>query len=312
MTDTPAIPRETLRALALDTTGASAVGIVRPGPVDDEAVEVRRRWIDDGCHGSMDYLTRYDDVRRDPRLLLDGAATLVVALFDYANGGMPAGLPAIAEYALGTDYHTELRRRMGRLAEALVSARGGDTRITVDTAPMRERYWAVRAGLGVTGVHNQLIRPGHGAHYFIASLLWTGRFDGPDDTPLTGDCGRCMACVRACPAGALTPDGRLDARRCLSYLTIESRSPLPDGMTTGGRLFGCDACRLACPHERTDERTAIDAFRARPDILTLDRDAWTAMSPSRFRSIFADSAVLRARLPKLLDTLAHLGPDSAK
>ena len=299
--------------MAAGLTGASAVGIVRPSEVDEGALKIRARWIEDGCHATMDYLTRYDEVRRDPRLLLDGAATMIIGLFDYSNGGMSGDRPLIAEYALGTDYHTEVRRRLGILGDELTRRAGGACRAVVDTAPLRERYWAARAGLGIIGLNTQLIRPGHGSHYFIGTLLWTGDFDGPDDLPLADPtkpgCDRCGRCVRACPAGALDGNGRLDARRCLSFLTIESREPLPEGFTGGGRIFGCDECRLACPLENRDERTDIEAFSARPEVVRLTAEDWLTMTPERFSSLFRDSAVKRAKLDRLKSIVQIQKPD---
>lgn len=284
------IDKEVLRRMALELTGADFVGIVRPAEVDDEAERIREQWLKAGRHASMDYLERYPDVRHDPRLLLDGAQTMILALFNYANGGMTP--PLIAEYALGRDYHLEVKERLTRLGKAL----GGNFRAVVDTAPLRERYWAARAGLGVIGLNNQLIVPGHGAHFFIGTLLWTGNFSGDDDQALgETECTKCGRCVRACPGKALDGHGGLDARRCLSYLTIESREPIPADIDAGGRLFGCDVCRLVCPMENRSDRTRIEAFAARPDVVALTVEDFAEMTPERFSGLFSGSAVKRAR-----------------
>jgi len=310
MTDTqPAI--DNVRRMVLDATGADAVGIIEAKPVDAAANALYHDWIADGCHAGMNYLDRYHDVRNDPRMLLDGARTMIIALFSFANPEAAAtmrreGRPYIAEYALGDDYHDVLKRRMSACGAALTGRYGGRVRVMVDTAPLRERYWAARAGLGVIGLNNYLIVPGRGAHFFIATLLWTGTVEGRYDTPLPGDCGRCGRCIQACPMGAISPDGRIDARRCLSYLTIESRDPLPDGMTTHGVIFGCDTCRTVCPHENRGEHTAIGEFAPRHAILSLDRDTWQNMSADDYRTIFRHSAIRRASLDKLKDTIDRL------
>ena len=303
------IEKENLRAMAIALSGASAAGIVRPVEVSDAAVSIRSKWIEDGCHAGMDYLTKYDEVRRDPRLLLDGAATMIVGLFDYSNGGMD-GTPRIAEYALGRDYHLEVRARLETFGRRLSEEFGGEFRVVVDTAPLRERYWAVRSGLGVIGLNAQLIRPGHGSHYFIGTLLWTGQFEGEEDSQMSAPdvvgCDRCGRCVRACPVGALDGSGRLDARKCLSFLTIESREPLPAGTPLGDRLFGCDTCRLVCPHENHEDRTPIEAFKAREATLELTEDDWLTMTPERFRELFRDSAVKRTKLDRLRAIVEYL------
>ncbi len=304
------ITRQKLKQLTTTVSGATVAGVALVEPVDGKSRRIRRDWIAAGCHGSMEYLEKYDNVRDNPALLLDGAQTIVMAAFSFANPRAAAemeqsGEPLIAEYALGADYHTEVRRRLEAVAERLRADYGGETRVCVDTAPLRERYWAAKAGLGYIGVNNYLIIPGHGLHFVLGALLWTGRVaDGPD-TPCDGDCGRCGACVRACPTGAISPDGRIDARRCLSYLTIESREPLPEGIERGRRLFGCDTCRRVCPHEPADPpRTDIEAFVARSEVTSLTARDWLTMTPSHFKRLFRDSAIRRARLERLRGFLA--------
>lgn len=253
----------------------------------------------------MSYLERYDTVRDNPSLLLDGARTLIVSAFSFGNRAAVAnieqsGIPRISEYALGADYHIELRRQLRPAAKAIENTFGGRTRVCIDTAPLRERYWAARAGLGFIGVNNHLIIPGMGAHFFLATILWTGITSDGSDTPCLRSCGSCGRCVEACPARAISPDGRLDARRCLSYLTIESRDPLPPDVDLGGRLFGCDTCRRVCPHEPADyPDTTVTAFAPRPQTTTLTADDWRAMTPERFRQLFGDSPLARTSLPRL-------------
>lgn len=308
----PGITRDILKDIVLSCSGASFVGVAEVRPVSAEAVDIRRRWLADGCQGEMKYLERYEEVRNDPALLLEGTRTIVMAAFSYANPGAVEemeknGAPVISEYALGTDYHIEIRRRLKEAAKQLVARYGGECRICVDTAPLRERYWARQAGLGFIGVNNYLCIPGAGAHFCLGALLWTGQPEDGYDSPFEGGCGKCGRCVRACPVGALSADGRLDARKCLSYLTIESREDLPAEVRPGNSLFGCDRCRRACPHEPSRPAPSnIEGLAARPEIISLTYNDWEEMTEERFKKLFKDSPLRRAGLPKLLSTLRRL------
>lgn len=295
------IDKDTLRTIVARSSGATVVGFARAGKVGKDAVSRYRSWIADGCHADMCYLERYDEVRHNPRLLLSGATTIIMTAFSYANPKAVVameenGAPLIAEYALGQDYHDVLKRRLEIAASELKERFGGETRVCVDTAPLRERYWAQQAGLGYIGVNNYLIVPGQGAHFVLGAILWTGAPADGFDEPCNMSCGECGECARSCPTGALSESGRLDARRCLSFLTIESREPLPEGIDAGRRLYGCDTCRRVCPHQRTVvERTAIEEFVARQEVVSLTAEDWREMPAERFRELFRHSAVWRGR-----------------
>ncbi|MDE7389160.1 MAG: DUF1730 domain-containing protein, partial [Muribaculaceae bacterium] len=216
----------TVRRLAAEV-GAVACGVAEAAPVSPEAIEIYSRWIADGRHADMDYMTRYPDVRSDPRLLLEGARSLIVCAFSYFTDE-PFGLP-VALYARGRDYHEVVRERLSALASRLTETYGGTTRVCVDTAPLRERHWAIRAGIGIQGLNNQIIVPGAGSYVFLGTILWTQPLE-PTPPLSAAHCGRCGRCVEACPAKALSADGSaLDARRCLSYLTIEHSGAFPAG-----------------------------------------------------------------------------------
>ncbi len=230
--------------------GAYACGVVCALPVAEEVVARYEGWLADGNAGNMDYLRRYGEVRRDPRLLLDGegAHTLIVTLFAYQDDvHLAAGVPYIAHYALGQDYHDVLRRRLKAVVGKIRPRFGGKWRVCVDSAPLMERYWAARAGLGVIGDNGCLIVPGVGANFFIATIVTTAQLPTDDPVEDTPHCLGCGRCVRACPTGALHSDGSVDARRCISYLTIESHDDIPADIPTGNSLYGCDVCRRACP-----------------------------------------------------------------
>lgn len=320
--------------------GAYACGVVRAMPVTAEAVARYEEWLADGNAGNMDYLGRYGEVRRDPRLLLDGegARTLIVTLFAYQDNVHPAeGVPYIAHYALGQDYHDVLRRRLKTVIGQLRPRFGGKWRVCVDSAPLMERYWAARAGLGVIGDNGCLIVPGVGANFFIATIVTTAQMPTDDPVEGTSHCLGCGRCVRACPTGALRGDGSVDARRCISYLTIESHDDIPADIPTGNTLYGCDVCRRACPlaccktdigqgrqlghseHSENSESsehsavstsgkfaetmTVLPEFTPDSRLLSMTVADWRALDDEGYAALIAHSAMRRVSLDKLRSTL---------
>lgn len=291
------------------SAGAIAWGVAAAMPVDDEAWERRNRWIAGGCNAGMDYLDRYPDVRRDPRNLLEGARSIIVAAFSYyPSQRQHPSAPQFAWYAYGRDYHEVLRTRLQQAADTIAAIRPGATfRICVDTAPVMERYWAVKAGVGFIGRNAQLIVPGHGSACFLGEIV--------TDIPLTPSApctlacpDGCDLCIRACPGHALSPDTRsVDARRCLSYLTIEHRGPLPEGAPhPGRRIYGCDTCQTVCPFNRHSQPTAIPEFAPSPALLSITDADIAALTPEAFSTLFRHSAIKRAKLAGLLRNLAAL------
>ncbi len=269
-------------------------------PVSDSAEQAYARWVALGKHHTMQYCARYAEVRNDPRLLLDGCRTIISTAWAYPR----VDDSLIASYALVHDYHVVLRQRLEDVAAILVDQWGGSTRVVVDTAPMRERYWATRAGVGYIGVNNMLIVPGVGSYVFLAELLWTGRAEA--DEPCALDCGSCQACVRSCPGGALAGDGTVDARKCLSCLTIECSDPLPQGMLLPA-MYGCDICQKVCPHNRhAAEQPTIFEHDAAIDEIT--PDTVMTMTSSHYRRLVSCSAMRRARLTMLQRNAQALMP----
>lgn len=292
------------------SSGAAAWRVARCGTVSDKADADFRSWLAEGCNASMAWLADKAEMRRDPSLLLEGASSVIVAAFPYRpSGPMPRPRMAISLYALGRDYHEVLRERLMPVAVAIDDACGSQSRICVDSAPLRERYWAVQAGLGHIGRNNLLIVPGLGSMLFLGSILTTAEIE--PDAPLSPDghpCAACDApCVSACPARAIRPDSTVDARRCLAYLTIEHRGPLPDSTDLHGRVFGCDACALACPHNRQPlpPGQPLPDFAPLPETMSLDANELTTMSRRAFARRFAHSPLSRARVQTLLRNLHH-------
>lgn len=265
------------------------------GPVSPEAERQLCSWLAAGRHASMAYMENHAELRHDPRLLLDGARTLIAVAFPYFTDE-PVGLP-VSLYARGRDYHEVIRERLMPVAASMP----GQSRVCVDSAPLRERYWATRAGLGAIGRNNQLIIPGVGSYAFLGFILSTEQFDFEPKPQLPDPCGECRRCIDACPGRCLSPDGRaLDARTCESYLTIEHRGDLRGPVHT---LAGCDICQRVCPHNRTPRPTSVADFHPSAEFAALTPADLPDLTPSRFRKLFRHSPLNRLRLPQLLRNL---------
>lgn len=255
----------------LRRVGACAFGVATADEVPPEVKERYERWLATGQEAGMGYMHNHMDLRCDPRKLLDGCRSVICVAFSYAVGPVrDSRLPVISEYALLPDYHDWVKRRVRESGVGeLLGAENQGWRICVDSAPVAERYWAWRAGLGIIGDNGMLIVPGVGSKVILAEILTTAEL--PAGNPMEGDCGHCGRCHNACPAGALGEEGIIDCNRCLSYLSIEHKGEWEDERhlsvmhTEAGRntLFGCDRCVSVCPHNRTDARsieTVLDAI----------------------------------------------------
>ncbi len=284
--------KEVVRALILGA-GAARVGFARCHDVDLSAFD---RWVGAGMHGSLDYMARNRHMRLNPAGLLEGCRTVISIAFPYFRAGQLRS-PLFADYALGDDYHEALRGRLEGVCEALRKlVPGSQTRICVDSAPILERSWAVEAGVGFIGLNRQLIVPGVGSKVFLCEILWTAEL--PPDAPCTECCVGCGKCVRSCPAGALSGEG-VDARRCLSALSVEHRGELPEGTRFHGRICGCDICQDVCPHNATPPAHVIPEFEPRAAVVELTDADIAAMDAETFARIFRHSAVKRLKLAGL-------------
>lgn len=279
----------------LREAGVYKSGIAPVAPVDSGVAAEYDRWIAEGRNASMGYLEKYMDIRSNPELLLPGARSIISCAFNYYHGRQTSPLEW-ASYALGDDYHEVVRERLGRVAAIISERCGSECRVCVDTAPIFERYWAVRAGIGFVGLNRQLIIPGAGSHFFLGEILTTLPLEY--DSPCTDSCGSCGRCMKACPGQALASEG-LDARRCLSYLTIEHRGELPDTARLGRHVYGCDRCQDVCPHNANAPLSEIEEFRPRKQILNLTASDILGMNQQQFSTLFRHSAIKRTKLTGL-------------
>ena len=276
--------------------GFSACGFAKAEPVSEEMAAVLDRWTASGYHAEMGYMERNRDLRLDPTQLVPGCRTLiVVALNYYPKQILPREGYQIAYYAYGKDYHRVVKDKLHQLLSYVRTlAPEVEGRAFCDTAPLLERYWAVKAGLGFVGLNRQLIIPGKGSYFFLGVLAVNMDLESePHDMPLS--CGGCKRCLLACPTGALTRDG-IDCRRCLSYLTIEHRGPIPEEMAhkLGRRIYGCDTCQQVCPHNKNAESTEETAFDMSAEVAALTSEDWREMSAERYKALFKHSAMERA------------------
>ena len=281
-----------------DRAGFARVGIARADRLAPEARQLDA-WLDGERHGQMSWMAATAEVRKDPRhpAMLRGAQSVVVLAAPYlptttVEGPSPG---RVAKYALGRDYHAVLHRKARRVWR-LLTERGYATRVAVDSKPVLERAWAERAGVGFVGKNCCLIVPGIGSHVFLACLVTTAPLDA--DTPIERRCGGCSLCLEACPTKAFTEPRSLDARRCIAYLTIEHRGPIPGEHRSaiGPWLFGCDVCQDVCPYNQTArDATRFDAFEVSERWDGTDAAALLAMDEESFRAWASGSAVKRAR-----------------
>ena len=263
-----------------------------------------RDWLAAGKHGSMTWLERTPERRCDPRQVLPACHSVISLALNYFPGDSPLpdahpGGYRIARYAWNDDYHDLIDQRLRVLDEKLQSL-GGVQKPYADTGPVLERDFASDAGLGWNGKSTVQIHPRLGTWFFLAEILTTLEL-APDD-PLGDHCGKCTRCITACPTQAITAPHQLDARRCISYLTIEHHGPIPLELRAaiGDRIYGCDACLDACPWNRFAQQSRELTFHARPAIFENRLRDFLALDDAAFRALFAKSPIKRLKRPRFL------------
>jgi epoxyqueuosine reductase len=304
--------KETTRQLGFDYCG-----IARAEPLDDDARRLER-WLNKGMHGSMHYMENYFDLRIDPCKLVPGAKSVITLLLNYFPGrealaGSEGPSPRIAKYAYGKDYHEVIRSKLNTLLEQMRETIGEiEGRGFVDSAPVLERSWAVRSGLGWVGKNGNLLHKQAGSFFFIATLIVDLELEY--DVPFVGDyCGTCRRCIDACPTEAISEDKVVDGSQCIAYFTIELKDMLiPDNMKGKFQnwLFGCDTCQDVCPWNRFSRPSTEIAFSPIPAILHFRTAEWEELTEESFKEIFRHSPLKRARWSGIRRNLQFIAPDS--
>ena len=285
--------------------GFSACGIAKAEPVDAETAGAFQNWLQQGGHATMQYMENYEDKRLDPRLLMPGVKSIISVALNYTPETPVKGF---ANYAIGKDYHDIVKEKLHQLAEFITQQPEDSSLLTLhsslnyraftDSAPVLERYWAMKAGLGFIGKNHQLIIPGMGSQFFLGELFVDIELE-PDE-PCRQHCGNCRRCIDACPTGAL--GASFNASRCLSYLTIENRGDIPEeaAQKMGETFYGCDRCQQVCPWNAKAKPTDEPLLQPTDELLSMKDEDWQQLSVEQYRRLFKGSAVKRAKYEGLM------------
>lgn len=289
--------------------GFSACGIAKARKLEEEENRLRN-FLDLNYQGQMGYLANHFDKRLDPTLLVPGAKSVVVVLLNYFPEKLQTGsnVPVVSKYAYGKDYHLVIKEKLQGLFDYINAEIAPVTgRVFTDSAPVLERAWAVQAGLGWIGKNGLLLNKELGSFFFIGELIID--LELYYDQPYTKEhCGSCNQCLSACPTRALLQPYQLDARKCISYLTIELKEAIPEEFKPQlmRRVFGCDICQDVCPWNQKIKAHQIPEFKPVPEFLTMTKAEWQNLSQVQFNQLFKNSAVKRAGFNKFKQNLSFL------
>jgi len=277
--------------------GFDSIGIAKADFLEEEAPSFED-WLKKGYHGNMKYMENHFDKRLDPRLLVPGAKTVISLSYNYYSDKQQVdNTYKLAKYAYGKDYHFVLKDKMRELSRFIIEQSGEiNIRVFTDSAPVMERAWARRAGIGWEGKHSLIIQKNKGSFYFLAEIIMD--LELKYDLPFATDhCGRCTKCIDACPTEAILPDKVINATRCISYLTIELKDELP--LQLKGKfkdwMFGCDICQDVCPWNKFSFPHQEPQFKPHPDLLDMTKKDWEEITEEVFRDLFKKSAVKRTK-----------------
>ena len=304
------VGREAARA------GFDAVAVTTPDAIPLAPGRLRQ-FVDEGFHGSMGWIAETLERRSDPSTLWPDVRSIIVVAMNYGPDRDPRGVlartdrGAISVYAQNRDYHDVMKGRLKEMAGRIVARAGGDVKVFVDTAPVMEKPLAEAAGIGWQGKHSNLVSRDFGSWLFLGSIFTS--FDIPPDAAEVDHCGSCRACLDVCPTDAFPAPYRLDARRCISYLTIENKGPIPAEFRAaiGNRIYGCDDCLAVCPWNKFASQASEAKLSARDDLREPALAELLALDDAAFRSLFSGSPIKRIGRNRFLRNVLIAAGNSA-
>jgi len=288
--------------------GFMSCGISKADFLEQEAPRLER-WLKEQRHGEMRYMENHFDKRLDPRLLVDGARSVISLLLNYypEEHQTDPEAPKISKYAYGTDYHFVIKDKLKDLLHFIQEHIGEvHGRAFVDSAPVLDKAWAVKSGLGWMGKHSNVLTKQAGSFYFIAELIVD--IELMYDTPVTDHCGSCTACIDACPTQAIVEPYVVDGSKCISYFTIELKDQIPNEVhgKFDNWMFGCDVCQDVCPWNRFSKSHKEPLFNPHPDLLSMSKKDWEEITEDVFKELFKKSAVKRTKFEGLKRNIRFL------
>ena len=296
-----------IKSLAIKE-GFSFCGISRAVFLDEEARRLEK-WLNKSYNGEMGYMARNFDKRVDPRLLVPGAKSVISLLYNYYTEArqIDSKAPKISSYAHGEDYHFVIKRKLKELFKGIQNKIGQvEGRVFVDSAPVLDKAWATRSGLGWIGKNSNLINKRSGSYFFIAEIILD--LDLEEDGPTTDHCGKCTACIDACPTEAIVEPYVIDGSKCISYFTIELKDEIPKEMSGkfDNWMYGCDVCQEVCPWNRFSKPHNEPAFKPNDKLLSMSANEWRELTKETFNVIFKNSAVKRTKYEGLKRNIKFL------
>lgn len=289
--------------------GFSACGIAKVYALDIEAGKLKI-WLDEGMHGGMHYMENHFEKKTDPRKLVKNTKSVISVLYNYYPQKTIPGSSQynISKYAYGDDYHQVLKQKLKFLLDFITrKTEVKHARIFVDSAPVMDKVWAQKCGLGWIGKNTCLINPQMGSFFFIGEIIIDIELDYKE-TEVKDRCGNCTKCMEACPTGAITKPYVIDARKCISYLTIEHQGELPESLKEKfqNNIFGCDICQDVCPWNRFSQPTKESRFHPGKELINMSRSDWENLTKEKFIKLFRKSPVKRVKFEGLKKNINYL------